>query len=419
MKKSLVVWLVFLLIGIGGYFVYRKWFSHPPKTKFETQTVERGDLTQVVNATGTLQPVVLSPVGAQVSGIVWKIHSDYNDLVKKGQVLVELDPALFKVAVAQQEASTASARADVESAKASLYQAQVDAVRSRTLEKQKFIATADKDAANAKEAVAQASLAAAKAKLRLAQAALDKARLDLKNSVVLSPVDGSVISRNIELGQAVVASFQAPNLFTIAENLKKMQVLANVDEADIGMVKEGAMADFTVDSFRNRHFNAKVSQIRNAAQTLQNVVTYVVVLDVDNSGLLLRPGMTANVKIEVANKKGIVLVPNPSLRFKPKPEDLVSQKTSTNEKQKKEGNLLSAKEQKERAFGLQATVYVQEGEKIKPLSIITGITDGNQTEVKEGLREGQQVVVDAIRPLGSKVAASNPSKAGGARRAGF
>ncbi|HMY59565.1 MAG TPA: efflux RND transporter periplasmic adaptor subunit, partial [Pseudomonadota bacterium] len=318
-KRKIWIWLLAVVAVVAiGFGAYRLFFHKSEGPRWVTAKVTRGDVTQVVNATGTIQPLLLSPVGSQVSGIVHKLHADFNDTVKQGQVLVELDPALFQTAVKSQEANVASAQANLIRAKADALNASRIAERSRALFAKSYISAADRDQSVATEQSTAASVQAAEAGVKLAQAALDKARLDLKNSVILSPVDGIVISRNVELGQAVVASFQAPNLFQIAGDLKKMQVLANVDEADIGYLRVGAVAEFTVDSFRGKRFAAKVSQIRNAAQTVQNVVTYVVVLDVDNGELLLRPGMTANVRVVVAERKDVLLVPNAALRFKPR-----------------------------------------------------------------------------------------------------
>ena len=292
-KGKAIGWVVLGLLVIGAaVLAYRLLIYKPPGPKWVTQKVTRGEVVQIVSATGTLNPVVLSPVGAQVSGIVWKIHADFNSPVKKGQLLVELDPALFQSAVRREEANVAAAQAAVLKAQADSRNATIAATRARALAEQHYIALADRDTAVAQEQSARAALAGAEAGVKQAQATLEKVKLDLKNSVILSPVDGVVIARNVELGQAVVASFQAPNLFTIAEDLSKMQVLANVDEADIGFVRVGAVAQFTVDSYRNRRFVAKVAQVRNAPQTVQNVVTYVVVLEVDNSEQLLKPGMT-------------------------------------------------------------------------------------------------------------------------------
>jgi HlyD family secretion protein len=415
-KGKALGWVVLgLLVVSAALAVYRLVLYKPPGPKWVTAKVTRGEVAQIVSATGTLNPVVLSPVGAQVSGIVWKIHADYNSPVKKGQLLVELDPALFQSAVRREEANVAAAQAAVLKAQADARNATIAATRARALAAQNYIALADRDTAVAQEQSARAGLAGAEAGVKQAQANLEKVKLDLKNSVVLSPVDGVVIARNVELGQAVVASFQAPNLFTIAEDLSKMQVLANVDEADIGFVKVGAMAQFTVDSYRNRRFSAKVAQVRNAPQTVQNVVTYVVVLEVDNSEQLLKPGMTANVRLEVARRPSALLIPSAALRFKPKLERAAGGEAGRGRGGHGDGDKAAGRRDEGEGKrdgsdrGARATVWVPEGESPRPLRISTGITDGTFTEVVSGLEEDQVVIVEATRTGGASGGGAGPA----------
>lgn len=418
-RRKRWIWLALAVAAIAlSVGAYRLFFRKSDAPRWVTAKVTRGDVTQVVSATGTIQPLLLSPVGSQVSGIVYKLHADYNDTVKKGQILVELDPALFQTAVKSQEANLASAQANLIRTKADAQNASRVAERARALFAKNYISAADRDTAVAAEQSTAASVQAAEAGIKLAQASLDKARLDLKNSVILSPVDGVVISRNVELGQAVVASFQAPNLFQIAGDLRKMQVLASVDEADIGYLTVGASAEFTVDSFRGKRFRAKVAQIRNAAQTVQNVVTYVVVLDVDNSELLLRPGMTANVKVVVADRKDVLLVPNAALRFKPRLERAGS-----------DGAKPEGRERRSRGDGKgKSSIFVPDGEGIRPVFVSVGISDGLNTEVSEGLSEDQVIVVDSQRTSSGSATMGNPMNAprpggapggGGMRRVGM
>jgi len=444
-------------VAVGGYFLYG-YLKAPKGARWISQKVTRGDVLQVVSATGTLQPMVLSPVGSQVSGIVWKIHADFNDTVKKGQVLVELDPALFQAAVRREEANVAAAQAALLRAKADARNAGLAAERARALASRNYISLAERDTAIAQSESTRAAVSNAEAGIKLAQAALDRVRLDLKNSVVLSPVDGVVIARNVELGQAVVASFQAPNLFTIAEDLRKMQVLANVDEADIGHVRVGAAAEFTVDSFRGRRFQARVAQVRNAAQTVQNVVTYVVVLQVDNSDLLLRPGMTANVRLEVAKRQNVLLIPSAALRFKPRLDQQAQRGSGSGAggsgsegaapaegrrrgsgreggegRDRKEGAGGGAKEAPDPSLiSVPAVVYtLPDGATTGELSatrIRIGITDGSVTEVREGLADGQTVVIDSVRTasngpaspgMGGTRSGSPGGGGGGFRRGGM
>jgi HlyD family secretion protein len=415
-----VVWAT--LLGAGALVLvgvlYRVFFYKAEGPKWITAKVTRGDVTQVVSATGTIQPLLLSPVGSQVSGIVFKIHADFNDTVKKGQVLLELDPALFQTAVKSQEANLASAQANHLRAKADAQNAARNAERARALFAKNYISTAERDTAVATEQSTGANVLAQEAMIKQAQASLDKARLDLKNSVILSPVDGIVISRNVELGQAVVASFQAPNLFQIAGDLRKMQVLANVDEADIGHLAVGAAAEFGVDSFRGKRFSARVAQIRNAAQTVQNVVTYVVVLEVNNAELLLRPGMTANVKIIVADKKDTLLVPSAALRYKPRLDRSGGENPAAGAERRRENRGGSRS---------KTPIYIPDGDRAKPVFATIGITDGSFTEILDGPTEGQVVIVDTQKSSGGGGAPSNPMggqrppgpQGGGMRRVGM
>ncbi len=416
--KTLVFWLS-VAVGVVaiGFGAYRLFFHKSDGPRWVTAKVTKGDVTQVVNATGTIQPLLLSPVGSQVSGIVYKLHADFNDTVRRGQVLVELDPALFQTAVKSQEANLASAQANLVRTKADAQNAARIAERSRALFAKNYISAADRDTAVATEQSTAASVHAAEAGIKLAQAGLDKARLDLKNSVILSPVDGIVISRNVELGQAVVASFQAPNLFQIAGDLRKMQVLASVDEADIGFLRVGASAEFTVDSYRGKRFRAKVSQIRNAAQTVQNVVTYVVVLDVDNAELLLRPGMTANVRVVVAERKDVLLVPNAALRFKPRIDRGSSEGTPEGRERRREGK---------GDRGNKSPVFIPDGERIHPVFVSVGITDGLVSEVLDGIGEGQVIVTEAQKTsagasggAGTRPGGAGGGPGGGMRRVGM
>lgn len=406
MKKKLILVGSGLVLA-GALVGVVLWWQRPVTPRFVTKPVERGAVVQAITATGTVQPLVLSPVGAEVSGIVWKLHADFNDVVKKGQVLVELDPALFRTAVLREEANVAAAVADIRNAEASVTQTRSDAERAQKLVDQHYISLADNDAAVAKAAVAVATLRAAQARLKGVHAALARAQLDLTHAVVHAPVDGVVIARNVELGQAVVASFQAPNLFTIADDLHRMQVLANVDEADIGFLQVGQLAAFTVDSYRGKTFSARIAQVRNAAQTIQNVVTYPVVLEVANPQLLLRPGMTASIRMEVARRQEVMLVPNAALRFKPRGAAVVAAPGSVR------------KETAAAPGNMQTTVYTLQGASLQPTAVTTGITDGAVTEVVQGLVAGQLVVVDVERDSTSPAKPAVAPTGGTLRRGGL
>jgi HlyD family secretion protein len=353
--------------------------------------VVRADITERVTATGTLQPVITSPVGAQVSGIVWKLHADYNSVVKAGDLLVELDPALFQNAVASATAQLAQAEANLTSAQAAALGARIIRDRTQIVERKSLVSKADLDATVAIFGQTTGAARSSVALIALAHTQLDRAKLDLEHSIIRSPVDGTVIARNIDVGQAVAATLTAPTLFTIAQDLHHMQVHAAVDEADIGEVHAAQDATFTVDAFRDDTFGASVHEVRNAPQTLSNVVTYDVVLDVENPDLKLRPGMTANVLILIVQRTQVAAVPNEALRFRPV--------------------VTSARASSVKAIQSphpSAAIYVlQKGVSVR-VPIKVGITDGNLTEV-EGLEPGREVIIDVVR---DKSKASSPGGSG-------
>src|SRR5262245_48326612 len=299
-RRNSIIVAVVALLAIG-FFVVRRERSGP--LQFQTATVTRGPITQAVTATGTLNPVVNVQVGSQVSGNIAKLFVDFNSEVKAGQVVAQIDPMLFQAAVTQAEGDLASAQAGLELAK-------LNASRTQTLFTQKNSSQQDLDQAIA-------NLHQAEATLKIKQGALDKAKADLEHCTITSPVDGVVISRSVDVGQTVAASLQAPVIFTIANDLTKMQIDTNVAEADVGAVEVGQDVDFTVDAFPTRTFHGKVVQVRNAPITVQNVVTYDTVIGVDNKDLKLKPGMTANVDIIAARKDNVLQIKNAALRYRP------------------------------------------------------------------------------------------------------
>lgn len=298
-------WLVLLLIlGGAGYGAW--WYWKRPKEKppeYRTAVVARGDITQAVTASGQLNPVVNVQVGSQISGIIQNLYADFNSVVTQGQVVAELDPATYKANVTQSDGELANA-------KAALELAQVEAKRAAELVKSKLIADSDYD-----KAIAQLHQAEAQVKIR--EALLEKARVDLSRCTIFAPTNGIVISRNVDVGQTVAASFSAPVLFVIANDLRRMQIDAMVSEADIGTVEENQAVTFTVDAFPSRTFHGKVTQIRNSPATNQNVVSYDTVVAVENKDMKLKPGMTANVSIIAAEREDVLKIPNAALRFRP------------------------------------------------------------------------------------------------------
>jgi HlyD family secretion protein len=303
-------WLVMtavVAVAAGAWFLLRK---PAAEIQYQTASVTRGELIQAVTATGTLNPITNVTVGSQISGNIAKLHADWNSPVKAGQVVAELDPSLYQAIEEQAEGDLANAKANLE-----LQQA--EAKRADQLFANKLIAESDHD-------TALASLHQAQAQVQIKQAALDNAKINLAHCTIYSPVDGVVISRNVDVGQTVAASLSAPVLFIIANDLSRMQIDSNVSEADIGTVEEGQPVDFTVDAFSGRSFHGKVVQVRNSPTNVQNVVTYDAVINVSNPDLKLRPGMTANASIITARRSDVLKVPNAAFRFKP-PEPSTNQ----------------------------------------------------------------------------------------------
>ncbi|OGS92013.1 MAG: efflux transporter periplasmic adaptor subunit [Gallionellales bacterium GWA2_60_18] len=373
MKKPIILTLAALALAGAGVAAYRQFQSVAPEQQYRLEAAGKGDLTQTVSANGTINPVSLVNVGTQVSGTVKRLYVDFNSKVEKGQVLLELDDALLS---AQQKQSLASER----SAAATLELASANEKRMRDLFAQEYVSRQELDAAiQAKKS--------AEAQLQQTRAAVEKDRANLGYSVIRSPVSGVVVDRTVDVGQTVAASLQTPTLFKIAQDLSSMQIDANFAEADIGSIRVGQTARFGVDAFPNRNFNGKVRQIRLNPTLQQNVVTYDVVIDVDNPELILLPGMTAYVSIAVAERKDALLVPNAALRFKP----------ANAEAGKRNG------ERKQKRDAYSGQVYVMRQGTLAPASVTLGITDSRNTEITGGeLKAGEQVVVgDAQAANGS------------------
>ena len=294
-----------VIVAAGAVIAGGVWYfngDHSDAPQYQTVLVTRGDLTQMVTATGTLNPITNVTVGSQISGIIQTLYADWNSPVKANQVVAQLDPATYKAAMAQAEGDLANSKANLE-----LNEAQ--AKRSSDLFTNNLISGSDYD-------TAIANLHQAQAMVQIKEAALDNAKVNLERCTIYSPVDGTVISRNVDVGQTVAASLSAPTLFIIANDLTQMQIDANVSEADIGSVEEGQSVAFTVDAFPDRKFSGRVMQIRNSPTTVQNVVTYDTVIEVSNPDLKLRPGMTANASIITAQRSGVLKIPNAALRFR-------------------------------------------------------------------------------------------------------
>jgi HlyD family secretion protein len=373
------------------------------RQNFQTVAVTRGPITQAVTATGTLNPVVNVQVGSQVSGNIQKLYADFNSKVKAGDVVAQIDPVLFQAAVTQTEGDLASAQAALELAK-------LNAARTQELVKKQNSAQADLDQA-------MANLHQGEANVKIKQGALDKARADLIHCTITSPIDGEVISRSVDVGQTVAASLQAPVIFTIANDLTKMQIDSNVAEADVGVVENDQMVDFTVDAFPTRTFHGKVVQVRNAPITVQNVVTYDTVIGVSNADLKLKPGMTANVSIIIAQRDDALKIGNSALRYRP-PEGTVPDAKASPGASRSPGAGPRPREAAGRERRVERTVYVLSPGESQPkaVQIKTGISDNISTEVTEGLQEGDRVVIGVVGSGTTPNPASTNPFGGGPRR---
>ena len=373
LKNPFVLFLLAAALIAAAVFGWRQYKSVSPEQRYKLQALEKGELKQSVSANGTLNPVTLVNVGTQVSGAVKKLYVDFNDKVEKGQVLLELDPALLNAQVKQSDANVQSALASVELARA-------NQVRTQGLFAQEYVSRQELDQS------VQAHKAA-RAQLALARAQNERDRAQLAYSIIRSPVSGVIVARNIDVGQTVAASFQTPTLFQIAQDLSRMQIDSSFAEADIGSIRVGQAVRFNVDAFPNRNFKGVVKQIRLNPTTQQNVVTYNVVISVGNPEQILLPGMTSYVSIVVAERADALLVPNAALRFKPA-ENGAENNGAMQDKQangKKPGKKRDAN---------SGTVYILQGKELKPVNISLGITDSRNTEVLGGdLKAGDKVVV--------------------------
>lgn len=371
---------VLLLVG-GIFWATRTSSTHDaPQMQYEQVKADRGAVVAKVSATGTLSALVTVQVGAQVSGRVQEILVDYNSSVKAGQVIARLDPTLFQAAVDQSQANLATAQSAVKTAEAQVKNNDLQYQRSKTLLERALIAPSDFDTAQANDEVAKAQFDSAKSSLAVAQAALHQAQVNLGYATITSPIDGVVISRSVDVGQTVAAAFQAPTLFLIAKDLRQMQVDTSVSEADVGRLTSGMPASFTVDAYPGEPFSGTVRQIRSSPTTVQNVVTYDAVIDVQNEALKLKPGMTANCTFVVAHKDNVVRAPNAALRFQPDATLLQQLGVALPKVPDRPSVRLLWKLQNDRPV---------------PEVVDVGITDGTLTEIEHGdVRDGDELITD-------------------------
>ncbi len=394
-----IVALMVVAGGVAGVLIWRKSAQKQDVPKYTTETVRRGDLSATVTATGTLSGVDTVEVGAQVTGSIKAIHADFNDRVKKGQLLLEIDPEQLEASRNQARAKLISAQASYASAKATAVNDKAVAARQHTLAKQGLISDQDLQAADAAAAVAAAKVKSSAADIALAKAALDQAQTNLDKAQIKSPIDGVVLSRAVEVGQTVTSGFQTPVLFTLAKDLTEMQLSIAIDEADIGRVRQGQEASFTVDAYPNKKFPATLKQLRNVPTTVDNVVTYEAILTVDNKDNLLRPGMTATATIVTVHRKDATLVPNAALRFQP--PSTSSQRRGppglrmfSGNRKPKPASSAAAAAPKKPVDKNAPHVWVLAGNRPKRVIVKTGVTDGQVTEVLSGIKPGQKVIVD-------------------------
>jgi HlyD family secretion protein len=418
MKKYLVILTVIILIaGVAGYFYYKR----TPEISYKTAKIERGSIVSTVAATGNLSAVITVQVGTQVSGTIQKLYVDYNSRVKKGQPIAEIDPALFNASVEQSQGNFLNAEANRQKANVALVDAERTVKRNKQLLADGIISQSDYDVVETALQSARAGVKAAEGSVAQTRGALMQAKTNLHYSVIRSPVDGVVISRAIDVGQTVAASFSTPTLFTIAQDLTKMQIEVSVDEADISRIKLAQKASFTVDSYPEQTFRGKVTQIRSAPIITQNVVTYVVVVSVDNSDLKLMPGMTANVSVEAAKKEDVLKLPPAALRFKPKSK-------GDDAKEKGKGEMAGVDAQRPagsggpsggskggsgKTRGKNQQVYLLKEGKPLAVPVTTGIANNNSIELVEGaLKEGDEVIVEQVGGDTKKKAAAGGSPMG-------
>lgn len=380
LRPRVLVALLLVLGAAGGYAWWMSGTQSAPADRWRQEAVDRGDVVQVVSANGTVNPVTSVNVGTQVSGTIIRLHADYNSAVKEGQLLAELDPALFNAALAQSEAN-------LNSAQAALRLAQSKEARTRSLVEKKFIAQAELDTA-VKE------LEAAEAQVALARAQVARDQTNLRYTIIRSPISGVVVARNVELGQTVAASFNTPTLFQIAKDLAQMQIDTSIAEADVGGIREGLPARFRVDAYPGRFFRGEVRQVRLNPTIQSNVVSYTVIVSADNAEGQLKPGMTAFVQITANRREGVLRVPNAALRFRPAAETAAAGKAGGTAGATGSGG---AGNNARGAGGgrrdASPRVYKLVDGNLVAVSVQTGVSDATYTEVTGGeLREGDKLV---------------------------
>lgn len=372
-KKFSKIWIfasLLIILAIAAYFLTNG--KKKEELTFETVTVAKGNIQNSITATGTIEPVTSVSVGTQVSGIVSKLYVDYNSVVKRGQLIAELDKENLESELNSAIASQQSAQANLQSAQANLNYQASNFNRYQTLYNKGLVSASDYENARLSYEQARETVATNRQQVNTAIEGVKRAKTNLSHATITSPIDGVVLSKSVEEGQTVAASFSTPELFKIAKDLTDMRVIANVDEADIGNVKPGERVTFTVDAFPDDSFSGTVTQVRQEAKTTNNVVTYQVVISAPNGDLKLKPGLTANITIFTAERTGVLSVPSKALRFTPTQETVGDKKiVDINSKHK---------------------VWTLVGNELKAHKVSVGISDGSRTQILEGIAEGSKVV---------------------------
>jgi HlyD family secretion protein len=462
-KSAKKIWIALAIVAVAGVAIAARMLTSHDSAQYFTEKVDRGDIRDVVEATGTINAVTTVQVGSQVSGTIASLNADFNSHVTKGQVIARIDPALFEGALLQAKAdlenaraNAAAAKANLEKAKAAEAQARADYERTKPLTQQGIMAPqqldvskSNYDAAMAAISAAQAATVQANAQVQQKEAAVKVAQTNLNYTVIHAPIDGVVVSRNVDIGQTVAASLQAPTLFTIAQDLTKMQVYAKTDESDVGQIKPSQPVTFKVDAFPTDQFRGHVSQVRMNATTVQNVVTYDTIVDFDNPEMKLFPGMTAYVTIPVATAHDVLKVPNAALRYKPdmKPDEMRAlltkagitlnmrgpgggqsggagmrpqgqgpngggQRFGGGERPQGEGSGDEQRREARMANDVAVVWKILPDKKLEPVQIRTGITDHTTTQLvqvlKGQLNEGDQLVTGASRGSGAQRMGGSP-----------
>lgn len=389
LRRPLLTFVALAAVAAGAAYGGRSWYADPAQDeapRVQTAQVTRGDLVRAVTASGQLSPVIRVEVGSQISGNIQKLFVDFNSLVKEGQLLAQIDPGTYEANLLEAEGNLAHARA-------ALKLARVNADRARALRADRLNTQAEYD-------TAMGELEQAEASVKINEGAFHKAQVDLARCRIYAPINGMVISRNVNVGQTVAASLSAPILFVIADDLSRMQIEADVAEADIGSVETGADVDFTVDAFPGQTFHGRVTQIRNAPKTDQNVVMYVTVVEVANPTLKLKPGMTANVSIVVARRSHVLKLPNSALRFRPpRSQDARTAESALPDETPKKTRARPVRKDRRPD---ERTVWRWTTRGLEQAPVKVGISDGRDTELLEGLNQGDAVVVDMSGPKETK-----------------